>query len=63
MLMRSRATSMVLALALGGCATTGTHPHNMSAADHDRVANREEHVAEGHEAQFGTSIPHAPGSG
>lgn len=52
MLMRSRATSMVLALALGGCATTGTHPHNMSAADHDRVANREEHVAEGHEAQF-----------
>lgn len=52
MVMRSHATSMVLALALGGCATTGTHPHDMSAADHDRAAKREQGVAAQHQAQY-----------
>lgn len=50
--MRTRAIQVALSLALGACATTGTHPHDMSVADHERAAKQEEHVAEQHQKQY-----------
>ena len=50
--MTARLVCAVLVLAASGCATTGTHPHDMSAAEHERAAKREERAAEHHQAQF-----------
>lgn len=35
-----------------GCATRGTHPHDMSVAEHERAAKSEERIAEHHQAQY-----------
>ena len=46
------AASAALGLVAFGCAATGTHPHDMSAAEHERAAKHEERTAEQHQEQY-----------
>jgi len=41
----------ISALVLGCAADPGTQPHDMSAAQHEAMANQEQQAAQGHEAQ------------
>lgn len=40
-----------IVLGLVGCASNGTAPHDMSAAQHEAMAKQEDSAAEGHQAQ------------
>jgi hypothetical protein len=45
----------ISALVLGCAADPGTQPHDMSAAQHEALANQEQQAAQGHEAQHDPS--------
>ncbi|MCA9688556.1 MAG: hypothetical protein R3A51_00640 [Nannocystaceae bacterium] len=46
------ATSAVFLLLVSGCASAGTKPHDMSVAEHERVAQAEQVQADEHEQQY-----------
>ena len=43
---------MILVGIGSACATAGTRPHDMGAAEHERAANNEERIADYHEDQY-----------
>lgn len=51
--MKTRFLPLLIALPVLSCATTpGSRPHDMSTAQHEAAAQREEAVASGHQARF-----------
>ena len=52
---RSIIAAQILCALAGGCAATGTRPHDMSAADHAAAANAAADAAEAHRAQWTSS--------
>lgn len=50
-------------LILSGCASAGLRPHDMSAAEHERAALREDEKAEDAEARFNPSMSSPEGTG
>ncbi len=52
-----RTPTLLIAFLMSSCATTpGSHPHEMSSAQHEAAAKAEERVAAGHDAQY---VPNA----
>ena len=49
--MKLRTCCLAIALFSSSCATPGSHPHDMSAEQHEATAKQEEQIASGHEAQ------------